>query len=139
MEYIRHARQEYASHLADQIVEQFKSGQVFNFDFSDVKAPLHFAQDSFFFQTLFLGYLRLIKETMGNKVELLNRSRGKGSVLLPKKTLTTQHSKVKLDPFGGMYLVDVDMRADYYKYRVLFLKSLWTLSSTKKIKMFGFQ
>ena len=130
---IRHARKVYMDILAADIQEAFREGRAYDFDRCRTSVPEEIAQDSFFYQTLFLGYLRLIKELSGDRVELLHRSETTGQSVRGNEG----KSKLKFDPFGGVFTTDPATRMKYFKYRVIFLKSLWALASRKKIKLFN--
>jgi hypothetical protein len=129
--FVRAARQQYIEHIAEDICEYFESGKVFSFHYYRRQPALAKVKQSFFYQALFNGYLRLIQKLCRNECQVRFRN-AKGEVEKDEGF----GSGLEIDPLGGMFSSDLKLRREYYRYRVLFLKSLWNLSQINKRNLF---
>lgn len=138
--YVYCARQVYLKNIGNEIIGSFKKGELYNFDFWRKHQPLTFSKDQevFFFQALSLAYLKLVRGLCENKAQILKRSPENNCVDI-ETFASTSDGSLWFDPLGGIFTTKLETRKAYYKYRVLFLKSLWNLSMKRKIALFGLE
>ena len=134
--YVCYARQIYLRNIASEIIKSFKRGELYNFDHWRGHLPLTYSKDqeAFFFQALSLAYLKLVQELCGNQAQLLKRAHSSNCV-----EVDTTNVSLWFDPLGGVFTTKLETRKLYYKYRVIFLKSLWNLSMKRKRALFGLE
>lgn len=140
-EVVARTRQSKVQHLANQILEKFKEGKVFSFANAREDQQLCYAQDSFFLQALLLAYLKLIKSLNKDEINLLPRSKYNGRILRDEmgninKEQNLAQCDLWFDPYGGLFTTKTSTRVAYFKYRSVFLKTLWGFSAKRKIKLF---
>ncbi len=133
--FIRFARKNLLKAYAKGITKSFKKGRIHNLE-KIASRPLHkYTQQSFFYHSLFYAYLSIIKELSGDEPILLVRdSEGKINVSRVKEN---PFVSFRFDPYGGTFASDLSVRQQYFKYRVLFLKTMWLLSIKNKVNLFG--
>ena len=134
-------RQEHINRISEQIKASFTSGETYSF-IKDRRHPqLQMASDSFFLQALMLAYLQLIKSLNKDVISILPRSRKEGKINRvqleqPTNKKPQVESDIWFDPFGGFFTTNAAVRVTYFKYRSVFLKSLWSFSAKRKLKLF---
>ncbi len=133
--FIRQARKEYLDLITSKIKTSFKAGEAFSFHEFRERAALQHVRSSFFYQALFNAYLQLIQDLCDNQCKIKDRSSLQANPMLTRSHSTSINLEV--DPLGGMFSSSLSCRRKYYQYRILFLKSLWNLSTINKKALFS--
>jgi len=134
-------RQEHIKRISRQIRASFVSGETYSF-IKDRRHPqLQMASDAFFLQAMMLAYLQLIKELNKGGISILPRSSEDGKIARVQLEQSTTNrlqaeSDIWFDPSGGFFTTNAAIRVTYFKYRSVFLKSLWSFSAKRKLKLF---
>lgn len=134
IEFIRLARKVYIDEIAEEIKAHFRSGEAFSFHELQKRADLQHVRSSFFYQALFNAYLQLIQDICINECKIKDRSNTSGDPMRHQNFSTDIN--LEIDPLGGMFSSSLACRRIYYQYRILFLKSLWNLSTINKKALF---
>jgi len=129
--FVRCAREEYLDRIAKEIAACFEEGKVFSFHHYRQLDELQKVKNSFFYQALFNGYLMLVQKLCRSQCQLRHRDE-RGRI----KEQPFPSIGLEVDPLGGMFTSNLELRRRYYQYRVLFLKSLWNLSLINKKGLF---
>lgn len=140
LEFAKVAREHYMNKISQEIINSFEKGELYDFR-PALSQPFmrNAAQTPFQYHALFFAYLKLLYELNNGVGDKLKRNRDTGKVDKSMNPIDLfsdfGEPNLKIDPFGGFFTTDLEVRRKYYRLRVLFLKSLWCLSLKQKVKL----
>lgn len=126
-------RFEQVEKLSNVLYEAFENASIYNID-NFLKHPglPKEVLPSFCYHLLFFSYLKHTKEKIAaNSWSLLIRDIDSGQII--KNAYPT---KLRIDPFGGIFSADVETRKSLLQARAIFLKTMWDFSMQIKSNQF---
>ena len=134
----RIARFYFLDKISKEVIDSFRKGELFDFEsIRSLPFTESIEETPFLYHTIFYAYLKLLYELNDGIGDILKRKRGEGTIsqIGNRSNLFEAIPKLKIDPFGGFFTTDLEVRRRYYQYRTLFLKSLWSISLKNKVRL----
>ena len=112
--------------ISGMVIEAFKKGEVYLPKSFNV---IH--SFSFYIQTIFYAYLKLLYEINEGEIRMIERDEMGEPI-----ESNTVYDRLLFDSTGGMFVRNYTLRRLYFRYRSLLLQSIWGISWEFRKKLF---